>query len=468
MAALTACWLALWEHWALALQDTAGAPAIPVWLMLTAMITGIYVTRRALVTAQDNTHLQRAQRIIAIGGLAIVVAVLWITFGTQFPVGYFYNFTEWGRLLSPEAIAFIVAVSLWRRSIRIGRSDDLLETAQHEFSGGVVALALLFIVNKLHPTLTASQAFWPVMIFFAIGLGSMAVAGVEQDRRLQKDASGSRLGMSRHWLGTVGAIIGLILVGGMAAAGAADPESLAALSSILDIIGVILLTLVGFILYFLAILLLPIVDLIVRALWPFLQRLLDLSARAPQLGLGVPTPEEIIASAQALARTPPFRVVEILICLLVVAFIFMLAVRRFRLLARADDGDEIRESILSRELLWAQLKGLFARRRDANTPPLPYFLSLYGPPDDPRLVIRRAYQDMLAWAQSRQFPRAPKQTPLTYAEFLKSNIPQARAPITILTDTYTRARYGPEVSPAEARRAQDALEQLQAVRSEAQ
>ncbi len=75
---------------------------------------------------------------------------------------------------------------------------------------------------------------------------------------------------------------------------------------------------------------------------------------------------------------------------------------------------------------------------------------------------------MLAWAQSRQFPRAPEQTPLTYAEFLTRSIPQARAPIAALTDTYTRARYSPEVSPAEARRARDALEQLQAVGSEAQ
>ncbi|HKZ70038.1 MAG TPA: DUF4129 domain-containing protein [Anaerolineales bacterium] len=467
LAALTVSWLTLWVKWIMLASGVLGGPAVPGWLMLITIAAGAFVTRRAIASVPDNLHLQRAQRVIGLSGLAAVVGVLWITFGAQFPIDYFLNLTEWGHLLSPEAIALVVAGLLWWRGIRIGRDEDLHASAQREFFGGVVALTVLFIANKITPALSADESFWPVMIFFAVGLGAMAVAGLEQDRRLQKDSTGTAVSVNRHWLGTVGGIIGLILVGGTLAAAIAAPETLTTLNTRLDAIGVISLTGLGFAIYYIVLLVLPIINLFVQAvLWPLLQTLLRFSANAPQLDLGPLSPEEIAATAARIARTPPFRFFEVIVLLCIAVFVFMVAVRRFRLLATANDADEIRESVLSRELLWSQLKSLFARQSHSFTPTLPNFLTLHGPPDDPRLIVRRAYQSMLTWATARNLARAPRQTPMMYAEALYRAVPSAAESIARLTAAYLRARYGEHVTEEEAGLARQVVEQLQTIRIE--
>ncbi|HLF03365.1 MAG TPA: hypothetical protein VI547_15385, partial [Anaerolineales bacterium] len=105
LAALTVSWLTLWVKWIMLASGVLGGPAVPGWLMLITIAAGAFVTRRAIASVPDNLHLQRAQRVIGLSGLAAVVGVLWITFGAQFPIDYFLNLTEWGHLLSPEAIA---------------------------------------------------------------------------------------------------------------------------------------------------------------------------------------------------------------------------------------------------------------------------------------------------------------------------------------------------------------------------
>jgi len=144
----------------------------------------------------------------------------------------------------------------------------------------------------------------------------------------------------------------------------------------------------------------------------------------------------------------------------------MVAVRRFRLLATANDADEIRESVLSRELLWSQFKSLFARQSHSFTPTLPNFLTLHGPPDDPRLIVRRAYQSMLTWATARNLARAPRQTPMMYAEAIYRAVPSAAESIARLTAAYLRARYGEHVTEEEAGLARQVVEQLQTIRIE--
>jgi hypothetical protein len=454
LAVLTVCWLTLWVRWGMEAGGFGNAPAIHPLVMLLVLLAGAAVTRYALKSVQSNLNLQREQRIIGGGGLVAVLVTLWITFGSEFPVGYFLHFTEWGRFISPEAIAFAVAVLLWWRSIRIGRSDDLHDSAQREFFDGILALTLLFVVNKVKPALAASESFWPTMLFFAVGLGAMAVAGLEQERRLQKDSGGLTLSTNRHWLVTVGAIIGLILVGGIIVAGLAAPESLTAFTDLLDTVGVVLITIVGILLYFLVVLLMPIAEMIARALLPILQSLTGLND-LPKLSLPIPTPEEIAAAAEQIARTPPFRIIEIIIVLAIAGLIFLLAVRRFRLLANPNNDNEDRESILSRELLWSQLKALFVRNRSDAASLVPPFFVLDG--DDPRLVIRRAYQAMLAWGEQHVTARQPGQTPTQYAHRLSLTAPRKSNAITDLTHAYMRARYGENVSVDDAREAQTAI-----------
>jgi hypothetical protein len=460
MAALTTCWLALWERWIMIIAGLVDEPSIHPVSMLVVMVVGVFTTRWAVAATQNNIQLQRPQRIVAASGLASVIVVLWITFGARFPFDYFFNLTDWSRIVSAEALALGVAALIWWRAIRIGRDDDLHATAQREFSGGILALSALFVINKLNPQITTPEAFWPILSFFAIGLGSLALAGFEQDRRIQKSTTGTQLGVSRHWLGTVGAIIGFILVGAVMVAAIASPDTMTALDVVLDTTGVLLITLIGFTVYGLSILLLPIAEAIARAIAPLLKLLLGLSLALPKLGFSVPTPEEINAAARELARTPPFRLIEVAVLLALLAVFFIIAVRRLRLFGLNDSADETRESIFSRDLLWQQLKTLLARRAVASPIATPPFLALDPFSNDPRLIVRRAYQDLLVWAQARQQSRNPQQTPAHYARSLGHTWPTARPALETLTDAYLRARYGQHISAEEARQAERAVQQI--------
>jgi hypothetical protein len=146
---------------------------------------------------------------------------------------------------------------------------------------------------------------------------------------------------------------------------------------------------------------------------------------------------------------------------LVVGLLFWWAVRR---LARPNRGDvdEQRESIASRQLLLEQLRNLLRRRTRAAASGSPY-LDLVGPRDDPRLMIRRAYQALLSWALAQSFPRRRAgQTPAMYARVLAPMLPEAAPALETLAALYAKARYaGRPPTLAEARAAQSALAQVQ-------
>jgi hypothetical protein len=152
----------------------------------------------------------------------------------------------------------------------------------------------------------------------------------------------------------------------------------------------------------------------------------------------------------------------LVVIVLVVGVVFWAAMRRMARL-RGGDADEQRESIASRSLLWRQLRDLLRRRRQADTAAGEY-LDLSGPADDPRLMVRRAYQGLLAWARAKALPRRRAgQTPTTYARVLDSHLPNCAADLETLTRVYGRARYGGlPPSLAEAQAAQAALRAVQA------
>lgn len=453
---LTTCWLALWVRWLMAAAGHAGEPSVSPLAMLVILAASAFITRWSLAGSSNNLQLQRPQVVISAAGLAAVGGLLWWTFGARFPADYFHRFTEWGRLMSPEALALAVGVLLWWQGIRIGRDDDLHTTARGELWLGVSALAILFIVNKIDPRLTTAEGFWPTVLFFVIGLSTLAVAGLEQDRRIQA-TSGPALGVSRDWLGTVGALIGAIVAGAVGVAALVTPETLTAVNSLLDLVGVIILDGFGFLVYLMALLLLPVTEVIVRGLIPFL-RLLTSFNFPLNLGLSAPSPEDIDRAARQLAGTPPARLIEVALVLGVILLIFMAAVRRLRRPAGGDGPEETHESVFSRDLVWRQLRSLFAGRA-AKPPAAPPYFPLDGPVD-PRLSIRRAYQQLLAWAAAAGQPRHPPQTPHDYARTLGVRAPALGDDIRQLTELYVRARYGGQVSPADAGLADAALGRL--------
>jgi len=459
LSGLSVCWLVLCVRWLVAVGGLQAEPSIAPWLMLLTLIVGTFITRWAVAAVPSNIDLNRPQRIIVVSGLVAVTVVLWLTFGGRFPFGYFGKLLEWKHFISAELLALIVAGLLWWRAIYLGRDEDLHASAQREFSGGIVALAVLFVFNQVNPQIDTAEAFWPILIFFALGLGSLALAGFEQDRQIQGSNAGTGLGINRSWLGTVGAIIGLILVGAVMVAAVASPKTIAALDPILTLIGVTLINVIGTLIYWAALIILPLGELIGRVLWLFLQFFVKLSSNFQLRSLG-PTPEQINDVAQQLARTPPFRIIEITLMLLILIIVFRLAVRRWRLLKGGKDEEETHESVFSQELLWDQLRNLFARRTTPAKAHPPPYLALEGESEDPRLIVRRAYQTFLAWAKSNEQERLPHQTPAMLGAALSETAPQFRKELATLTRIYTQARYGQAVSKEEAAQVQEAVQGL--------
>ncbi len=458
---MTTLWLTLWMRWIVGFVEPGRlAPVPPPPLMMALILGGAFATRGAL---RNNQPVAEARKTIVIGGGLAVIATLWISFGGRFPFGYFGNLFNWGAsLVPPELLVLIAAVFLWWRGITIGRDDDMHDTAERVFYNGIVALGLLVIVDNLRPSLSLDNALWPIMFYFAIGLGALALAGVEQDRLIQKKADGSAFGLNRYWLATAAGVIGLVILAGLAVAALIAPETfdlvVAVFGPIVNLLALGLLLLLATITYVIFLIFGPLLRILHNFLWQVLQRF-NLGQLSDPGQFSAEEAVEMIMN-MPLVKTATYTV-SILLIVLVVALVFWLAVRRLLLLTNQNTVEETRESIFSGDLLLRQLKNLFARKGKPPLPGPPY-LSLAGPRDDPRLIVRRAYQSMLDWAKAAGHPRAPKQTPITYADSLTQSAPQHGDAIATLTRAYLTARYAADApSLDEARRAEAAVVELQ-------
>ena len=492
MAVLTSAWLTLWLRWFVRLGQTnqpvgaegqlAGAeghpPLLSPLLMVLLILTGVFITRFALSRAADQTDSAfrfpwdpgpRARRIVLNAGFAAVVVTLWLTFGARFPFQYLRGLLDWGEFISAEFIALIAALYLWHRGITIGRSRIPYDDLERAFYGGILGLALVLGLNRATSLLAPAEITPPVLTFFAIGLGALALGSFERARRQQRETSGAWLAFNRHWLAVVAGVIGAILFGGLLLASLVAPETLARLrlfvSPLIDFLTPGLQVLLVALALFLVWITTPV---FMFAEW-LARRLLE-TLRFPRLPQPAPFSQQVERAINNFLQSRLFQTTShSLVVLLLVAFfslLFVLALRRFLRLP-GQEVDETRESIISRELLLRQLKNLFARPRPARpAPPPPPYLALSGAPDDPRLIVRRAYQVMLEWASALGQPRAAGQTPRTYAEALSRSVPLSAAPegqeaVAALTDAYILARYAAEPpSRDEASRAAQAAARL--------
>jgi hypothetical protein len=116
-----------------------------------------------------------------------------------------------------------------------------------------------------------------------------------------------------------------------------------------------------------------------------------------------------------------------------------------------EDVDEAHESILSIDLLKAQLARLL-RGRGGQASAYDPFVSLSG--DEPSVQVRRTYQALLAWAAAQGEARAPGMTPERYQRRLSDAFPAHGAQFGVITTAYTNARYA--AAPVSAEHAQAA------------
>ena len=458
MAVIGVAWLEPWMMWATRNADPARLePLLPPLLMVAIVLISAAITRWA--ATHSNLWKEMAGRVV-LAAFAALVIVQVIVFGVRSPLDSLTAFIRWNDFASAEVIVLIFTSVLWLRGILIGRADVMREDLESMFYTGIVALVVLLLFDAARPVVPFAHVLWSALIFFVASLLALALVGPEHAHFWQRETSAVRLILSRYWLMTISLVIGLIVLVGLLFAGSAQEEVYGLLRKVV----LVVITALTYVIQVVLSIVLQIIVWLLTPLIPLFERLglmvgdvLD-KIRAPE-GFGAAdtsTPAaQAVMSSEVIAGFARGLAVMALLVVLLLVFLLVLIRLGFIPLRR---NNETHESIASRQLILDQLRGLFARRRDRPESRSPY-LALSG--DDPRTVVRRAYQSLLEWAAPVTGGRQPGQTPARYADRLIAAAPSQRQPIETLTALYLRARYSAIAPTAEeARQAQDSLARL--------
>jgi hypothetical protein len=460
VAVLNSAWLGLWVLWSVrAVPPEISAPPVSPAVLGLLFLAAALLTRR--LAAGDDVPAINPRLALAGLGVLAVFAATGVTYGFSAERSYFAALVDWGEFISPVFAGVLACAFMWWRGILLGRSQLPHETLERAFYGGILAMAMLFAANQYRPLIGPGEGLLAALTFFATALGTLSLVSITRARRLEESETGHWPALNRYWLGTVAGVIGSILVGGLLAASLLSPAIFARLNQaflvLVNFLTIAFVLYVGTLVFLMAWLLQPLMEQLARVM------------RGTPLSLFAP-PQWQATSERTAAffdRFPILNTARQGLVLLAIAaglaLLFWWAVRRFNRLSRKDT-DETRDNIATRDLLLRQLLNLFRRKQPAPPAPPPY-LPLAGPRDDPRLMVRRAYQTMLEWALSLSLPaRRAGQTPQAYAEMIAQSLPQGRLELDVLTRAYLAARYAADgPSAEEARSAQGAVKQLQAL-----
>lgn len=454
LALMTACWvgavLAVFSA-----RTTAGELAPPPVVVLALWwLGGWFVTRWSLLQPWAE---RRGGQVVAISGVVAVLLGLW---GLYLRSSYDLWDIRWlGALwrislaevsseLTVPLLSAIAGLLLWWRGIVAGREPVIgYDAVYRGFGTGVVAWVGALIV-------AGSDEGWAglgggVLLFFLASLSGLALASLVSVQRHAHGEAGP--GISRFWLVVVASVILTILTLGVLLSQVLAPELITQLLGLFRPI----VNLLAQGLYFL---LTAIVALVFIVLGPIIEFLRPRSPAAP-----LPTPQsdpfenfrcEMERAAQG-SQAPPGWVVTLVQALLVLAlliavlFFLSRAFRRLRLLD-SEGVEEMRESIGSWALLWAQLGALLRRLRRRRVPAVAAgpFLPLEAVPGEAgRLSIREVYRQLLALARERGVPRARSQTPYEYERVLGQAFARSQEEVEAITEAYVAARYGPTSPP---------------------
>jgi hypothetical protein len=429
-----------------------GLLSFPAILALLALSTAVAQTAAFRIRSE-----RRGRLFVGCAGLLAVGLALYVAFGAG-------RFALWDSawLVSLanhpiEAVAIVLfAAWLWWWGLLAGRETPGYDTYAANFALGIFALGVAVILHYAVDPLGLSTTLAPILAFFALGLASLAIASLRSTARSQAASDPSAFRLTRYWAITVAVVIAALLLGGLLLAQLFTPSVVsrlvAALSGVVDVAARILY----WVILGIAWAAFKVFGLIGRLVhFPRLAGA-DVIIQAPpsladQFGDLQEQPVGLSPTAYLV-----FRIAGAVLVATVVFLLFAMAFRRFRTYSE-EDVEEQRESVLSLDLLRAQLGNLLKSRRRAPEPPP--FGSIVG--GDPTAQVRRVYQALLAWAADGAGGRPPGVTPLEYLANLNAAHPEQGAALATITNAYLEARYGLDpISEGVASAASEAWRQL--------
>ncbi len=352
----------------------------------------------------------------------------------------------------PELPAWVLALLVWRRGLVIGRTTLEYYDVETIFTLGLGAFGVFAAAMAAGHSVallaaTAVAAFPYLLGFFLTSLVALPIARLQSVQR-QTRASQRNTTVSGDWYAlVVGAA--LILLGTAVIAGAVLRLDVGAvfraLGPAVDLVLVVLLYMIA---YPIGLVLAGIVWAIRQVLHP--RAVQQLSAPSPATWLQQLThgnanglsPEATAALWWSLA----------LMMLLIVLVWIARSVFWYERAGRRLPADIVRESVWSWADLRASWRDLFQRRPPEGGAGMPGFGSgMTG-------AIRRTYAEFLGMGDALGVLRQESQTPAEFARAVSKSRPIAAASADVLTDIYSRVRYGLEApSPDDVEAARAAL-----------
>jgi hypothetical protein len=462
--ALRVCWL--WP-WLLFLQRWA-ATAYEGVLLPIGLVFAVQALAWVVMRGSSRLAPIRARVVVSLAGLAAVFGVLWWRlYHPTYPLWDAGWLVEWANAMTdwsdweavgvpPAFYAFMALAYLWLRGALDGsRLSVLREHVWRTLVYGFVALALLLLAGGLSKDALSEETGNLVWLFGAVGMAALAVSGLNQTGgfatagAVEAVDGDERPRFDRYWLGSVATIMGAVVALALLLSLAIAPETVSRLA---ESFWLVLRQLLLYAWIAISFVLLPVAYLLAYALAPLVGRLIEVGNR-----IGLPLPDsELLRELQPETRgqegsgllngiPDQLRWVVLVLLVVGVVVVFGRTVRRLMRRYRGREGiEEIRETVLSRELLGGQLADMWHRFREkwqgrSHRVVIPY-LSLAGEPLS-RRMIREAYQGLLELAKAREQPRKRSQTPSEYARILEQEWPSLHGTLDVVTDGYVEARY---------------------------
>ncbi|MBI2941528.1 MAG: DUF4129 domain-containing protein [Chloroflexi bacterium] len=459
-------WLDLGEHDPLG--PLLGWPTILGFLAVATLAT------RVSLAGPRSARLARAA--VALVGLAAAIVVgaaaVWATYQPLGWPGWNETWSSFSRdIVGLRGVgAMALGLLAWWRGIAVGRKRLTLDVAEAGFRRAVFALAGLYLVDTLAlPSETAWSGEKTLLALLALfaGLIGMPLARVLDEGEDRRRREGPRLRVDRHWLSMLlGVVVGLLALTLLLAHLLTAQRLDTLVQPLLRLVAVLL----EMVIYVIALPLGLLAEALIRLIRP------PRGTSEPHAGPALPDLDWLRdIQEQSTRGHPPEMLLAALKWALIAALaalvVWLLARAVFRLADRGqtDDVEEVRDFVWG----WAELQAAIAgwlraliRRRPWSITPAGQPTAVATGPDVPcpDRGARELYRELLRLGARLGHRRALDQTPDEYERTLGEigALAAGRDELRLLTDVYTRARYGAEPPTAAAiAAARAALEKLE-------